>query len=277
MLLTETKEDMMRLITLASGSRGNSTLVEGEHTKILIDAGISASEIEKRLRMVGTQPRDIDAILITHEHCDHIRGLKNFAKKYRTKIFVHSSIYEFMKTSLFGIDDSRILQFDERDFFLGEFTITPFEVSHDATHTNGFSLIQGGRKVSIVTDIGHISDRNLSCMLYSDLVVLESNHDEDLLMTGPYSSTLKRRIRSRNGHLSNQACAEAICFLAENGTKNFVLAHISDKNNTEELAKLACFDILEARKLSGDVHISIAYQDKVGTNYIIKNRENGEY
>lgn len=268
---------MMRLITLASGSRGNSILVEGDHTKLLIDAGIPASEIERRLRMVGTQPRDIDAILITHEHSDHIKGLKNFAAKYRTKIFVHSSLYGFMKNFLFGIDESKIIQFDERDFFLAEFTITPFEVSHDAIHTNGFSLLHGGRKISITTDIGQISERNLSCMLYSDLVVIESNHDEDLLMTGPYSSSLKRRIRSRNGHLSNKSCAEAICFLAENGTKNFVLAHVSDKNNTEELAKLTCFDILEGRKLSGNVHISIAYQDKVGTNYIIKNKEDGEF
>lgn len=260
----------MRVITLASGSKGNCTLIEGSSTKLLVDAGISAKELERRLLLAGVKPKDVYGILVTHEHTDHTGGIRNFAIKYGTRIYVHRLLYEFFKLEFFGIKDYQLIPFENSDFFINEFAITPFEVSHDAKHTNGFCFLYGGRKVTIATDIGYVTENNLQNFLYSDLMILECNHDIDMLVNGPYPLTLKRRILSKKGHLSNIDCAKTIAYLTQNGTKNFVLAHMSEKNNTEEKAKLACFNELESRELLSEVRISIAYQDKLGTNYILK-------
>lgn len=268
---------MMRLITLSSGSRGNSILIEGKDTKILIDAGICAREIEKRLTEVGTDPKQINAILITHEHSDHIKGVDVFARKNKCKVYAHKLIWEKLDGCLKNLSKLQKIEFENYEFFINELAIMPFEVMHDAVHTCGFSVITGGRKISVVTDIGKITPKIISALKGSDLVVIESNHDVDMLMTGPYPGYLKRRIISSHGHLSNEECANTIRQLVNYGTKNFVLAHLSETNNTEEAAKLACFHMLEKNQISNRIHISIAYQNKVGTNYILRNKNLGEF
>lgn len=271
-----TKEKTMRLITLSSGSKGNAILVEGKNTKILVDAGISALQIEKRLELVGVQPSEIDAILVTHEHIDHIKGIAVFAKRHKTKVYAHSKVWTMLDCFLTNLPKQQKISFEDYTFFISELEILPFEVMHDAVHTNGFSIMSNGRKISIVTDLGRVTKSVLESLSQSDLVVIESNHDEEMLMCGPYTASLKRRINSSKGHLSNTECAKAIAELVKLGTKNFVLAHISEKNNTEELAKLTCYEVLENSELTAGVHISIAYQDRVGTNYILKNKNTGE-
>lgn len=225
----------MKICCLASGSNGNSTYIKAGETEILVDAGPKLEVIEKRLREIGEDPSKISAIFITHEHFDHIKGAENFSKKYGTKVFVHlfalSAAMQFLKKV-----NENVFPFSSEDFFFGELTVSPFSVPHDSMFCVGFSFYHQQTKFSIATDLGKFSIDTLKKMEKSDLVFLESNHDEKMLSDGAYPVALKRRIRSTLGHLSNKEAAEASLQLAKTGTKNFLLCHLSENNNSEKLA-----------------------------------------
>ena len=227
----------MRVCNLSSGSDGNLTYIETLNAKILLDAGLSASEITKRLALLRVTPEEIDAILITHEHCDHIKGLDVFASKYHTKVYVHNKGLWALKSKLKKCDQIQFMPFDDMDFYIKDLLVTNFPLSHDSEYCSEYSFKEKTKKVSILTDLGYTNNEILSKIAGSVHVYIEANHDIDMLKNNPsYPLVLKQRILGKRGHLSNVACAEAVEYLARTGTKQVMLAHLSRENNTPELA-----------------------------------------
>lgn len=225
----------MLVCSLASGSKANATFLQADDTCVLIDCGLSVKELERRLKMVGKDARQINAVFLTHEHRDHISGLVSFCKKYSVPVFVHARVnakYGFM---LEPIKD-QVKTFVNSDFYFGSLTISPFLLSHDSECCVGFSFYHMGKKVSIATDTGFVPSAAIDAMRGSDIAFLESNHDQQMLIYGPYNARLKRRIASEEGHMSNKMCASVAVSLAAWGTKRFVLCHLSAQNNTPDKA-----------------------------------------
>ncbi len=230
-----------KLTTLYSGSGGNSTLVCAGNTKILIDAGKSAKALCTSLRSVGSDISEISAIFITHEHCDHISALETLCK--RNSIPVHMT--EGSAKKLDRTPDShihtRLVRHDTLySVCVGELTVSSFRTPHDSNMSVGYRIEwqdgEGAHALGVATDIGYVTDSIKKGLLGCEAVVLESNHDEEMLMSGPYPYTLKLRIASNKGHLCNSECARLACFLANEGTKGFILAHLSEENNIPSLA-----------------------------------------
>lgn len=227
----------MRAVNLSSGSDGNLTYIESDNAKILIDIGLSCKETEKRLSLLGVTGNQIDAILITHEHSDHIKGLDVFASKYKTNIYAHVDGWQAINNKTSRLLSTQKWSFSECPFNIKDITITAFKVPHDSSCCVGYSLQSGTHKISIATDLGKIDQNILNQLANSQLVYLESNHNVDMLKNNPnYTSMLKNRIFSSHGHLSNLESAKAISFLAQNGVKQVVLSHLSKENNRPDLA-----------------------------------------
>lgn len=246
----------MKVCNLSSGSDGNATYIESSTTKILVDCGLSCKEIEKRLALLGVSGADIDAILVTHEHSDHIKGIDVFAGKFGTRIFVHRDGFYPLYSKLKKDHDIEV--FIDEEFFLKDLKILPIEVPHDVERCTGYVISEDKKKVSIFTDLGHTTTELLQNLYNSSLVFLEANHDPDLLAQNPrYPIYLKKRILGNNGHLSNLACANAILDLAQNGCKQFVLSHLSTENNSPDLAYDYITDILASSGIVEGTHIRI--------------------
>ena len=246
----------MRAINLASGSDGNITYIEDEDKKIILDMGLSCSETVSRLEKIGVKPDEITAILISHEHSDHIKGVDVFASKYQTPVFAHQKVWQGLEYKL------KKVKIENRKIFEGEFQfeeliVTPVQVPHDVS-CYGFSFSKGENKISVLTDLGHINDRILNSVKGSQLVYLEANYDRDMLMQGTkYPLTLKRRIDGPNGHLSNVASAQAVEFLAKTGTRQIVLSHLSKENNSPRLAYCSICDIIKNKGIIEGENIRI--------------------
>lgn len=265
----------MKICNLGSGSRGNVTYIESDEAKILVDCGLTAREIELRLFAIGVNADDIDAIFVTHEHNDHINGLKQFVKKHKCDVFMHYLNLEAVLERQ-SFERVRANCFKLEDFLFKDILVCPFELSHDSVYCVGYAFCSNGQKVSIATDTGYMPNDAIDKMMYSDVVYIESNHNELLLLKNEsYTAYLKKRILSSRGHLSNVDCAEVICKLAKGGTYQFVLSHLSEKNNTpciafdEVVSRLEKAGIVEGR----DIYIDIASQDKVGTMFTINPRK----
>lgn len=246
----------MRVINLGSGSDGNLTYLENDGIKVLIDAGISCTEITKRLALIGVRPSEIDAIFVTHEHSDHIKGLDVFASKYNIPVYAHEKVWISMDDKLNRITSVNRKVYTDNFDFKG-LNILPVEVPHDVT-CFGYSFEKDNRKVSILTDLGHTNDRILGSIANSQLVYLESNYDKQMLINGTkYPLSLKRRIDGPNGHLSNDASADAVEFLAATGTRQIVLAHLSKENNSPDLAYENMCEKLEERGIHEGLDIKV--------------------
>ena len=226
---------MLNLISLFSSSSGNCTYVFSEKTKILVDIGVSAKRLTDKLNELNVNPNEIQGILITHEHSDHIKGIKVFCKKYNIPVFASKKTWEALVSLEIG--DSLKNSFEiSKNFFIGDISVLPFSIPHDAIDPCGFNLFCGDEKVTVATDIGHINQDLLSSFENSKTILLESNHDIEMLRAGDYPYLLKQRIIGNYGHLSNISSAETIEYLIKKGTKNFILAHLSEKNNIPALA-----------------------------------------
>ena len=238
----------MQVSILGSGSKGNSVYVELDGVRLLIDAGISASRIVKALRTSGVQPQNIDAVLITHEHIDHVRGLKTLAKQYHLPILS-------TKGTLSGIEGASAFQTEMQtisgDFTVNGVTVRPFPISHDAAEPCGFR-ITGSACCTIATDLGVVTDAVQDAMEGADVLVLEANHDADLLRQGGYPWPLKRRILSNRGHLANGDAAWALTRMKKPPRKVY-LAHLSEENNRPVLARDTVTSILASRGLVFDI------------------------
>lgn len=238
----------MQVSILASGSNGNSVYVELDGVRLLVDAGISAARITKGLRARGIEPQSIDAVLVTHEHIDHVRGLKTLAKQYHLPILA-------TRGTLAGIDGGAAFEDDMRSisdaFMIGNVTVQPFATSHDAAEPCGFR-IEGSHCCTVATDLGVVTDTVQDAMEGADVLVLEANHDADLLRQGSYPWPLKRRILSNRGHLANGDAAWALTRMKKHPRKVY-LAHLSKENNRPALARDTVHDILASCGMTLDI------------------------
>lgn len=222
----------MRVIILGSGSKGNSTLLIGNNKKILIDVGFSYPKILKDLKEYNVSPRDIDAVLITHTHSDHIGGLGTFIKKNHVPVYTNLKMMsELAKT----ISEDDMIIVDD-DFSIDEFSVSLIHTSHDAPGSVGFLINDGNSNLVYITDTGYINKTYLNKIVNKNVYILESNHDINMLMTGPYPYILKQRVLSDKGHLSNETAGIYLNKLIGKNTKKIVLAHLSEINNTPEIA-----------------------------------------
>lgn len=248
----------MRIINLSSGSDGNLTYFEDGDKKILLDVGLSCTETLKRLELIKINPKDLTAILITHEHNDHIKGLDIFASKFNIPVYAHDKVWQGLEEKLKKVSFSNRKRFDG-PFCFEETSITPIHLPHDV-ECFGYSFSHDDKKISVVTDLGHLNDNILHSLKGSQIVYIESNYDRQMLLSGTkYPLTLKRRIDGPNGHLSNLDCATGIEFLAKTGTRQIILSHLSKENNTPSLAyntikdKIANAGIIEGVDIKIDV------------------------
>ncbi len=261
----------MKLCTLASSSKGNSIIVYTEKTKILIDCGISLANLEEKMAMLNMTPADLDAVLVTHEHIDHVRGIAQLCKKYGTHIYCND-------IALYGIyNKSRaprhhFVFFGLTPFVIGDLAIQAFNIPHDVPCC-GFNIENNEKKISILTDLGQINESVLHNLEESTLIVMEANHDIDMVKANTkYSARLKSRILGDFGHLSNISSAQAIAYLANNNLKQVVLAHLSEENNTPEICYNTIFNHLETHgiKVGERLHIDIANPYNISPVFVLK-------
>ncbi len=215
---------------------GNSALVQSGETRILIDAGLSAGALKHRLLQVGVNPCHLTALLITHEHHDHIRGLKLFLKKFPLPLFASEESLLCSRIVKEDLDAFTPLQ-SGISFQIGSTEVTPFSLPHDASETYGFNLRSNGMKLSYATDLGFASKLIRERMRDSNILIIEANHDTTMLKAGPYPWFLKQRLMGRKGHLSNETMGELVGDIMQESTRFLVLAHLSEVNNRPELAR----------------------------------------
>ena len=225
----------MRVINLASGSDGNLTYIESNDQKVILDMGLSCTETIKRLEMIGVTPDEISAIIVSHEHSDHIKGIDVFSGKFHTPVYAHENVWQGLDEKLKKVEIKNRKTFDG-NFELKSLLVCPVELPHDVK-CYGFSFCENDKKLSVITDLGHVNDRILNSIKGSSLVYLEANYDKNMLLNGTkYPLTLKKRIAGPNGHLSNLDCADVIEFLANTGSRQIMLSHLSKENNSPDLA-----------------------------------------
>ena len=238
----------MRIVTFASGSTGNCCLVSDGGVNVLIDAGISARRIIQGLGVLGLAPQDVCGVLITHDHSDHISGLPVLVKRTGMRIFAPSELGEVLKRVKPELSESIDYIPPDGGLCVGDVRITAFPTPHDASASFGYR-IEGSEVFAFATDTGHISDELLEGLQGADTVVIEANHDKVMLKNGPYPPLLKQRVLSKHGHLSNDDCAKLACLLADSGTRQIILGHLSQQNNTPEAAETAVSEALSGRNV----------------------------
>lgn len=270
------KEGNMRVCTLASSSKGNCTVIWNDKEAILIDCGISRTRIEEELRVLGIDPNSIIALLITHEHADHVCGAKLLLKKYSNiKTYIYQPACPVIMEKL-SVDSDRVLLFGEGVFQVGQFMVESFPLYHDAAACVGYSIYEGEQKMSILTDSGIITKELLGHLYGSKLVILESNYEESMLWSNPeYPIHLKQRIDGKFGHLSNVWASRAVVDLVCHGVKQVVLAHLSEKNNTPELAKEKSVQECAKNGLQEGVHylLDVAPAHTLSNIYHLKSKK----
>jgi phosphoribosyl 1,2-cyclic phosphodiesterase len=249
----------LEICVLASGSRGNAIYVSGGSTSILIDAGLSGIEIERRLNSKGLDPEKLDAILVSHEHNDHIQGVGVLSRRFNLPVFMSSKTE---KAAVSQLGNVRVIKNFEcgSSFMINNLSIHPFSISHDAADPSGFTVNQNGTKIGIATDLGIATSVVKEHLKGCSLLVLEANHDEKMLINGPYPWPIKQRIKSRAGHLSNEASKKLMKEVQHDGLKHVILAHLSETNNTPQKALSEV-----GRAMSRcNARLDVATQDKCG-------------
>lgn len=252
----------MEITFLASGSKGNALLVCGSKTKLLIDVGLSGRELVKRLAMAGVQPESLDAILVTHEHVDHVRGLGVFSRRYRLPVHLHHCVAPSLADQY---RPDRVQEFaTETNLDFGDFIVRSFPVTHDACAPVGFTVTDASGKLGIATDLGIVTRLVTEELRDSRGLILEANHDETMLRDGPYPWPVKQRIKGTHGHLSNVDCALLLESLCWPGLMSVCLAHLSDTNNHPALAATAAQSVF-ARQTCCQPQLLLGQQNKPTT------------
>lgn len=229
----------MRLCSIASGSSGNCIYVGSEATHLLVDVGISGKRTESGLQELGLSANEIDGILVTHEHADHISGLGVIARKYEIPIYATAgTIRAIRETASLGILEEGLFHEvqEDRKFTIKDLTVNPMQISHDAAQPVGYRISYGNKKVAVCTDLGAYNDYTVECLKGMDALLLEANHDVNMLQVGPYPYYLKQRILGDRGHLSNENSGRLLCRILHDGLKTVFLGHLSKENNLPELA-----------------------------------------
>lgn len=247
----------MRVCVLSSGSKGNSTYVETTNHRILIDVGTSSLYIEKSLRSIGVDPSTIDIVLITHAHIDHVSGLRVFCKKYNPLVYVSDKIIKEANLSIEKVSNQENVEFDH------DISIKSIKLSHDVTDIRGYVIEECGTSMVYITDTGYINEKNFDIISNKNLYVFESNHDVEMLMNNSkYPHHTKIRILSDKGHLSNKDSAYYLTKLIGDSTKYVILAHLSEQNNTEELALSTLKETLNKKRIDFK-NITVARQNQM--------------
>jgi len=256
---------MINFYTFYSGSRGNCAFISDGDTNILIDAGVSASRIVNSLKDIGTSPEEIDAILVTHEHSDHVSGLKVFCDKFSVPVYLNENTANKLISSG-SVSERYVRTIDSGSTFtIRSAGVRSFRTPHDSAESLGYALFMDDKKFGIATDTGCITKTMLSALANCEAVIIESNHDVEMLKNGRYPYVLKKRILSDNGHLSNENCAWLATQLAMWGTKRIALGHLSENNNTPEKAYAASEKMLSENgfKIGTDVKLLVAEKSNI--------------
>ena len=259
----------MRLVSIASGSSGNCIYVGSDHSHILVDAGISNKRIEQGLNEIGLKGSELDGIVITHEHSDHTKGLGVLARKYGVPLYgTKETLDEVSKQKDLGEYPRELYHpiSPDVDFFIGDLEVKPFSIDHDAANPVAYRIQHDHKSVAVATDMGHYDQYIIDHLQGLDALLLESNHDVNMLQAGPYPYYLKRRILGDHGHLSNENAGRLLCCILHDNLKRILLGHLSKENNYEELAyetvKLEITDGDNPFKAS-DFSIAVAGRDRM--------------
>ncbi|MBU1921103.1 MBL fold metallo-hydrolase [bacterium] len=248
----------MHLYVLASGSKANSVLLRDGNTRILIDAGLGIRKMTTALESIGEYPQYLNAIFITHEHADHTRCLNRLAPYAKVKVY--GSLGTLMNLEGKAHAKQELVAMNGDVIQVGPFSVTAIPVTHDAAEPTAFHITTERERITIATDLGEVPEELSCALMHSTCAVLESNHDEDLLESGPYPQLLKDRIRSSLGHLSNKQTAEALTVCKGNGLRHVILAHISEENNDPLLARASAEQALAGT----DTQVYLTAQQTVG-------------
>jgi phosphoribosyl 1,2-cyclic phosphodiesterase len=263
----------IRLCSLSSGSSGNCIFVGNDSSGVLVDCGVSGKEILKNLNSIGVCTSTIKAVVVTHEHSDHIKSVGIISRKLGIPIYANINTWNNMSAFIGEIKAENIRYFSVgEELEIGGIDIKTFSIPHDAADPVGFCFFEGNKKVSIATDLGYFSDTVRENISGSEMVMLESNHDIEMLKVGRYPYFLKRRILSEHGHLSNEAAGHAVYELLQTGVKEVLLGHLSKENNFPELAYETVKGILEEEKVkvNEDIKLDLAPRSSVSRCYYIK-------
>lgn len=253
----------MLFCPLCSGSGGNASYLRGESGGLLVDAGVNCKKLTALLNLIDVEPASLSGILITHEHSDHIAGVGVFARKYHVPVYADEPCMARLLPAVGGLPPELMRVFEpDRDFFIRSLRVLPFSTPHDCAHPVGYAFSEGNKKISVMTDIGHVTERMLEAVADSDLILLEANHDVDMLRAGSYPYPLKMRILGGSGHLCNEDAGRVLVKLHDRGVRNAILAHLSRENNTPELALVTVRTVLEDAGISGDMFITVAKREE---------------
>jgi len=251
---------MFKFCSLYSGSSGNCSLIQSDNTKILIDAGESCKKISTALNSINVNPDEINAILITHEHSDHIKGIATLSKKYNIPVFANKETWDAMKAEREKLAENNIFYFNVNEKFnINDLEIYAFPIPHDAANPCGFNVFHDNKKLSVATDIGHMTSNIINNLANSSFLMLEANYDPQVLQCSSYPYTLKQRIAGPNGHLSNDMAGKTISYLSKCGLKTAMLGHLSKENNFPELAyKSVVEQLIENNVDENSLRLSVA-------------------
>jgi phosphoribosyl 1,2-cyclic phosphodiesterase len=259
----------LELLTIASSSKGNCILIRNGSHNLLIDMGINLCHLLKALDYYKISPEDINGVIITHEHIDHVRGLDTLVRRYRTPVFSHkltmNEIEKKYKLSLPSYDVS------ETGFSIGNIDVQPFRTRHDAIYSLGYSLSDRTGRIAVATDLGSMTKGVINNLKGSNIVFIESNHDLTMLKNGAYPEFLKQRIRGPVGHLSNDDCSSAVLELASSGTDSFILGHLSENNNTARIAYRTTAERLmrSGYSVGDEIALDVAAPNSVYNSYSV--------
>lgn len=260
---------MFKFYNLCSGSTGNSSLIQTENSKILIDAGGSAKKITEALSSINIDISSLDAILVSHEHVDHIQSLGTISKKYNIPVYANLETWNAMPDQKVKIlPENQKIFIANKSFEIRDIMLQPFSIPHDAANPCGFSFFHDGQKASIATDLGHITPDIMQNLSQSKFILLEANYDPNILKCSKYPYSLKMRISGPDGHLSNETCGKVVSKLIPLGLTSVLLGHLSKENNFPELAyKTVAEEVLP--KLNNESDISIGVAKRFGSPTII--------
>lgn len=259
----------MELCSIASGSSGNCIYVGNENTKLLVDAGISAKRIENGLAQIDINPEKINGILVTHEHSDHVQGVGVMARRYKVPIYATAETFSAMnRMKTLGKIDPALFHIIEPNvrFAIQDIEVNPFSIPHDAANPVAYTFESAGHKVGVATDLGNYNDYIIENLQNSEILLLEANHDINMLQVGAYPYVLKRRILGELGHLSNDNCGRLINRLLHDKMKHIFLGHLSKENNYPDLAfETVKYELEQYDSPYKQVHIEVANREEPST------------
>lgn len=252
----------MRFTVLASGSRGNTTLIETQGGKYLIDAGLSAKKTIQLLTQNQITIEEVQGIFVTHEHGDHVAGIRVLCDRYGVPVYIHERTYAALKDNHRPKTQERVIFIDSGQHQVGPFQVEAFPLSHDVAHMLGYIFIVHDKKIVYVTDSGYVNQNLHDKLFNADAYIFETNHDPEMVRMSGYPFSVQQRILSDVGHLSNEDSARTLVRLVGPQTKHVILAHLSQENNTPDLARLTVEKIFEQHGVRREIELTVAKQEQ---------------